>query len=82
MDLNLSSSGGVVGVKGVMKKGFSYSSGVVWLQLMSWAKWTSSAVQPLDHDVDSSCRREEARVAAMEYLWIRVSVIEVVPLMI
>jgi len=48
----------------------------------SWEKWTSSAVQPLDHDVDSSCRREEAKVAAMEYLWIRVSVTEVVPAMI
>ena len=40
------------------------------------------AVQPLDQDVDSSWSREEANVAAMEYLWIRVSVTEVVPLMI
>jgi hypothetical protein len=36
----------------------------------------------LDQEVDSSWRREEARVAAMEYLWIRVSVIEVLPSMI
>jgi hypothetical protein len=36
----------------------------------------------LDQDVDSSWRRDEARVAAMEYLWMRVSVIEVVPSMI
>ena len=48
---------------------------------MSWAKCTSLAVQPLDQDVDSSWRREEAKVAAIEYLWMRVSVTEVVPLM-
>ena len=83
MDLNLSSRGGVVvGVKVVRKNGLSYSSGVVWVAVGSWAKWTSAAVQVLDHDVDSSCRREEARVAAIEYRWIRVSVMEVVPSMI
>jgi hypothetical protein len=48
----------------------------------SWAKWTSAAVQLLDQEVDSSWRREEARVAAIEYLWIRVSVMVVVPSMI
>ena len=36
----------------------------------------------MDQDVDSSWRREEARIAAIEYLWIRVSVTEVVPFMI
>ena len=82
MDLNLSSRGGVVGVKGARKKGLSYSSGVVWVAVGSWAKWTSLAVQLLDHDVDSSWRREEAKVAAIEYLWMRVSVTDVVPSMI
>lgn len=69
-------------MKGARKKGLSYSRGVLWVALMSWAKCTSLAVQPLDQEVDSSWRREEARVAAIEYLWMRVSVIEVVLLMI
>jgi hypothetical protein len=82
MDLNLSSRGGGVGVKGVRKKGLSYSRGGFWVVVESWEKWTSAAVQLLDHDVDSSWRREEARVAAIEYLWIRVSVMEVLSSMI
>ena len=55
-------------MKEVRKKGLSYSSGVVWGLVGLWAKWTSLAVQPLDQEVDSSWRREEARVAAIEYL--------------
>ena len=69
-------------MKGARKKGLSYSKGVFCEAVMSWAKCTSLAVQPLDQDVDSSWRSEEANVAAIEYLWIRVSVTEVVPLMI
>ena len=80
--MNLSSRGGVVGVKEARKKGLSYSSGGFGVVVGSWAKWTSAAVQLLDQEVDSSWRREEARVAAIEYLWIRVSVMVVVPSMI